>query len=365
MLCVGGLAWQAEACVSALRGHRWPAGLMLLSERMRALLRGRVHSDREGGREEGGKCVCVCACLLCVDRQQIMVRLCLTVSRHWEWAVHGTPVCPLHWFAKAERCVVSAFISQCSTYAIQEGMATSHVQTFSVCAPLDMSSFSVCAPHDMSGQQVPALSSLVRRYMNPLFSCMVGGVLPFGAVFIELFFILTSMWLHQVRGNIRHPLQLCHAHGALGRPALLLLLLLLMMIIMICCCRCCCLAAPACSMTCSAQVECRAHVAPGRPALPLALQPGCLLAMLQAGRLLSSTLESAQLVHLAGSLEHAQCAVYGPHVCGTMREAPYIQAVVAVSPRERSRDCTLRCCCQTMPTQTPMFMHVIQGDECS
>lgn len=34
-------------------------------------------------------------------------------------------------------------------------------------------------------------------YMNPVFSCLVGGVLPFGAVFIELFFILTSIWLHQ------------------------------------------------------------------------------------------------------------------------------------------------------------------------
>lgn len=33
-------------------------------------------------------------------------------------------------------------------------------------------------------------------YMNPLFSCLVGGILPFGAVFIELYFILTSMWLH-------------------------------------------------------------------------------------------------------------------------------------------------------------------------
>ena len=33
-------------------------------------------------------------------------------------------------------------------------------------------------------------------YMHPLFSCLVGGVLPFGAVFIELFFILTSVWLH-------------------------------------------------------------------------------------------------------------------------------------------------------------------------
>merc|ERR1719362_690101 len=34
--------------------------------------------------------------------------------------------------------------------------------------------------------------------MNPIFAAMIGGILPFGAVFIELFFILTSMWLHQV-----------------------------------------------------------------------------------------------------------------------------------------------------------------------
>jgi transmembrane 9 superfamily protein 2/4 len=33
--------------------------------------------------------------------------------------------------------------------------------------------------------------------MHPLFSILVGGILPFGAVFIELFFILTSIWLHQ------------------------------------------------------------------------------------------------------------------------------------------------------------------------
>ncbi|EYU35328.1 hypothetical protein ABFS82_10G123500 [Erythranthe guttata] len=34
-------------------------------------------------------------------------------------------------------------------------------------------------------------------YMNPIFSILIGGVLPFGAVFIELFFILSSIWLHQ------------------------------------------------------------------------------------------------------------------------------------------------------------------------
>ncbi|KAJ0091553.1 hypothetical protein Patl1_14602 [Pistacia atlantica] len=34
-------------------------------------------------------------------------------------------------------------------------------------------------------------------YMNPIFSILMGGVLLFGSIFIELFFILTSIWLHQ------------------------------------------------------------------------------------------------------------------------------------------------------------------------
>ncbi|CAA6671669.1 unnamed protein product [Spirodela intermedia] len=34
-------------------------------------------------------------------------------------------------------------------------------------------------------------------YMRPAFSVLIGGVLPFGAVFIELFFILSSIWLNQ------------------------------------------------------------------------------------------------------------------------------------------------------------------------
>ncbi|EPS58189.1 hypothetical protein M569_16627, partial [Genlisea aurea] len=34
-------------------------------------------------------------------------------------------------------------------------------------------------------------------YMNPVLSILIGGILPFGAVFIELFFILTSIWLNQ------------------------------------------------------------------------------------------------------------------------------------------------------------------------
>jgi len=34
-------------------------------------------------------------------------------------------------------------------------------------------------------------------YMQPVFSILMGGILPFGAIFIELFFILSSIWLHQ------------------------------------------------------------------------------------------------------------------------------------------------------------------------
>eukprot|EP00397_Hematodinium_sp_SG-2012_P011457 GEMP01011597.1.p1 GENE.GEMP01011597.1~~GEMP01011597.1.p1 ORF type:complete len:620 (+),score=43.51 GEMP01011597.1:85-1944(+) len=35
-------------------------------------------------------------------------------------------------------------------------------------------------------------------FVQPLFSSLIGGVLPFGAVFTELFFILSSIWQHQV-----------------------------------------------------------------------------------------------------------------------------------------------------------------------
>jgi transmembrane 9 superfamily protein 2/4 len=34
-------------------------------------------------------------------------------------------------------------------------------------------------------------------YMRPMFSILIGGIFPFRAVFIELFFILTSIWQNQ------------------------------------------------------------------------------------------------------------------------------------------------------------------------
>jgi transmembrane 9 superfamily protein 2/4 len=52
--------------------------------------------------------------------------------------------------------------------------------------------------------QHPTKTNLIPRsipeqpwYMSAAFSILVGGILPFGAVFIELFFILSSIWLHQ------------------------------------------------------------------------------------------------------------------------------------------------------------------------
>lgn len=35
-------------------------------------------------------------------------------------------------------------------------------------------------------------------YMNPLVSILIGGIMPFGAIFIELFFVFSSVWLQQV-----------------------------------------------------------------------------------------------------------------------------------------------------------------------
>jgi len=46
--------------------------------------------------------------------------------------------------------------------------------------------------------EIPRVSCLEPRcYTRPTFSILVGGILPFGAVFIEIFFIMSSVWLHQ------------------------------------------------------------------------------------------------------------------------------------------------------------------------
>ena len=44
---------------------------------------------------------------------------------------------------------------------------------------------------------VPRVIPSQAWYLHPLFTMVVGGILPFGAVFIELYFIMSSVWLQR------------------------------------------------------------------------------------------------------------------------------------------------------------------------
>jgi len=53
--------------------------------------------------------------------------------------------------------------------------------------------------------EVPVRTNVIARhipeqmwYTHPLFAIALGGILPFGAVCIELFFIMSALWLHQI-----------------------------------------------------------------------------------------------------------------------------------------------------------------------
>lgn len=39
-------------------------------------------------------------------------------------------------------------------------------------------------------------------YTKPLPGIVMGGILPFGCIFIQLFFILNSLWSHQVKSEL-------------------------------------------------------------------------------------------------------------------------------------------------------------------
>merc|ERR1711968_267060 len=45
--------------------------------------------------------------------------------------------------------------------------------------------------------QIPRQIPSQPWFIQPIFTSLVGGVLPFGAVFTELFFIMSSLWQHQ------------------------------------------------------------------------------------------------------------------------------------------------------------------------
>jgi hypothetical protein len=44
---------------------------------------------------------------------------------------------------------------------------------------------------------VPRVVPVQAWYLHPIFTMVVGGILPFGAVFIELYFIMSSVWLQR------------------------------------------------------------------------------------------------------------------------------------------------------------------------
>jgi hypothetical protein len=46
--------------------------------------------------------------------------------------------------------------------------------------------------------QIPRAIPQQQWYLHPVISCMLGGILPFGAVSVELYFIMSALWLHQV-----------------------------------------------------------------------------------------------------------------------------------------------------------------------
>eukprot|EP00162_Nutomonas_longa_P011881 comp20796_c0_seq1/m.42942 comp20796_c0_seq1/g.42942 ORF comp20796_c0_seq1/g.42942 comp20796_c0_seq1/m.42942 type:complete len:485 (+) comp20796_c0_seq1:127-1581(+) len=52
-------------------------------------------------------------------------------------------------------------------------------------------------PLPVKTNQIPRQIPEQAWYMHPVLVCLVGGVLPFGAVLIELYFILSSMWQGQ------------------------------------------------------------------------------------------------------------------------------------------------------------------------
>jgi len=52
--------------------------------------------------------------------------------------------------------------------------------------------------HPVRTNQIPREIPPQVWYMSPIFSILMGGILPFGAVFIELFFILSAIWGQQL-----------------------------------------------------------------------------------------------------------------------------------------------------------------------
>ena len=77
--------------------------------------------------------------------------------------------------------------------------------------------------------EFPVITSNIPRqiptqpwYLNPLLTCLLGGILPFGACFVELFFIMSSIWMDQVRQHTPASPHLTPPHPTLRSEDLVL-----------------------------------------------------------------------------------------------------------------------------------------------
>ncbi|KAH9266055.1 hypothetical protein BASA83_010792, partial [Batrachochytrium salamandrivorans] len=52
--------------------------------------------------------------------------------------------------------------------------------------------------HPCKTNQIPRQIPPQPVYLNKYYSALIGGVLPFGAIFIELYFIMSSIWSHRI-----------------------------------------------------------------------------------------------------------------------------------------------------------------------
>ncbi|KAG0340642.1 hypothetical protein BG004_006339 [Podila humilis] len=52
--------------------------------------------------------------------------------------------------------------------------------------------------HPVSANQIPRQIPDQVFYLRPIPSMLIGGLLPFGAIFIELYFIMNSIWFHRI-----------------------------------------------------------------------------------------------------------------------------------------------------------------------
>eukprot|EP00164_Ancoracysta_twista_P000688 GFYU01000911.1.p1 GENE.GFYU01000911.1~~GFYU01000911.1.p1 ORF type:complete len:654 (+),score=184.51 GFYU01000911.1:132-2093(+) len=100
-------------------------------------------------------------------------------------------------------CLDCVLWSQGSSAAVPfVTMASIFVLWFGISVPLvfigSYFGFSKAAiEHPTRTNQIPRQIPDQMWYMQAPFTILIGGILPFGAVFIELFFILSSIWLHQ------------------------------------------------------------------------------------------------------------------------------------------------------------------------